>query len=456
MRKGLMASTVLVLSIGGVQAAFAEECPERIKAFQQRYDEAVIGSNGQALTDEEKAGLTNITGVAQELYDAGDQSACLRVISRADVLLESAVAPQVVDVDSLEDWPVTNAQGEDLGEVEDVLVDPLTGRIAYLVVEHGGFLGMGEDVFAIPWGLARYASDKEEILLNIPQAKLENAPRFDRSDRSPLRERSWAIAVHSYYDVRPYWEDQPGTSTISQAIAARPGSGEASATIAEDGTEMAATAGTAEEPGEQETSAELKKEIETLQQRIAEQEEQLQEVRKAKPGDQQAAAYNEKVLTHLQQMTTQLAAIGTQLEQVSADLGRTSDQAQPGAAKETGQQASAKTASASSGQQATGGQSTEGKQPEAGNDAQASATGSSEKAASAGSAGAESGKDCSGQIADLKKRVESGLKDNPSSTALMSAEQQLKVLEARMEQDQGADCAARLKTIGNIVEKGEG
>ena len=122
-----------------------------------------------------------------------------------------------MDADELEELELTNAQGEELGEIEEVLIDPNTGRIAYLLVEHGGFLGMGEDVFAVPWGVARYVSENDELVLDISEERLKNAPRFDRKDRSPLGEREWAMSVHSFYGATPYWRDRPGDDLVHDA-----------------------------------------------------------------------------------------------------------------------------------------------------------------------------------------------------------------------------------------------
>ena len=47
---------------------------------------------------------------------------------------------------------VENPQGQNLGDIKDVVIDRASGRIAYAVVSFGGFLGLGEKLFAVPWG----------------------------------------------------------------------------------------------------------------------------------------------------------------------------------------------------------------------------------------------------------------------------------------------------------------
>jgi sporulation protein YlmC with PRC-barrel domain/Cu/Ag efflux protein CusF len=106
---------------------------------------------------------------------------------------------------------VENPQGEDLGDIEDIVVDPQTGRLQYAVLSFGGFLGLGEKYFAIPWeALKREAGQKlgdtERYVLNVDRERLKNAPGFDKNNWPNMADRSWAETIYTFYDVTPYWE----------------------------------------------------------------------------------------------------------------------------------------------------------------------------------------------------------------------------------------------------------
>jgi sporulation protein YlmC with PRC-barrel domain len=102
---------------------------------------------------------------------------------------------------------VENMQGEDLGQIEDVVLDPQDGRVAYAVLSFGGFLGLGEKYFAIPWSaLTAKAGDDNTLVLNVDKEKLKNAPGFDKNSWPNMADRTWGKEIHTYYGVAPYWE----------------------------------------------------------------------------------------------------------------------------------------------------------------------------------------------------------------------------------------------------------
>jgi sporulation protein YlmC with PRC-barrel domain/Cu/Ag efflux protein CusF len=108
---------------------------------------------------------------------------------------------------------VENAQGEDLGDIVDIVIDPQTGRMQYAVLSFGGFLGLGEKYFAIPWEALKREpgqrmGDTERYVLNIDKERLKNAPGFDKNNWPNMADRGWAKTVYTFYDVTPYWEQR--------------------------------------------------------------------------------------------------------------------------------------------------------------------------------------------------------------------------------------------------------
>jgi sporulation protein YlmC with PRC-barrel domain len=118
----------------------------------------------------------------------------------------SGPGPEIMAADTLEGDNVYNAEGEKLGEIEHVMVDVPRGRIAYAVLSFGGFLGMGEKLFAIPWSALTLDADHHNFVLNVPKQRLKDAPGFDKDHWPVMADPRWASNVHSYYATRPYWE----------------------------------------------------------------------------------------------------------------------------------------------------------------------------------------------------------------------------------------------------------
>jgi len=120
--------------------------------------------------------------------------------------------PEVMDAATLKGNSVVNSSGEDLGNIEAIMLDVTSGKIAYAVLSFGGFLGMGSKLFAIPWSGLTLDTDEKRIILDVPKDRLENAPGFDKDHWPSMADNTWATEIHSYYNVRPYWDDELSSS----------------------------------------------------------------------------------------------------------------------------------------------------------------------------------------------------------------------------------------------------
>lgn len=114
--------------------------------------------------------------------------------------------PEVMAADTLTGNNVVNKVGQDLGEIEHIMLDVPNGRIAYAVLSFGGFLGLGEKLFAIPWHVLKLDVTNKCFIFDIDADKLKNAPGFDKAQWPSMADESWARSVHSYYSTRPYWD----------------------------------------------------------------------------------------------------------------------------------------------------------------------------------------------------------------------------------------------------------
>ena len=119
----------------------------------------------------------------------------------------SGPGPEVMAADTLEGDKVVNAKGEDLGTIEDIMIDVQRGRVAYAVMSCGGFLGLGEKLFAIPWSALVLDANRHCFVLDADRERFEKAPGFDKHHWPSMADDSWATQVHDFYGVRPYWSD---------------------------------------------------------------------------------------------------------------------------------------------------------------------------------------------------------------------------------------------------------
>jgi len=114
---------------------------------------------------------------------------------------------------------VQNPQGQNLGDIKDIVIDRASGRIAYAVVSFGGFLGMGEKLFAVPWGVfAQPKADKDTFVLDIDKERLKNAPGFDAHNWPQMASREWVTSLYSYYNIPPYWTASMGAAMTTAAV----------------------------------------------------------------------------------------------------------------------------------------------------------------------------------------------------------------------------------------------
>ncbi len=114
--------------------------------------------------------------------------------------------PRVLSASTLKNEKVVNAAGEDLGRIEDYMIDLNNGRIAYCVLSFGGFLGMGDKLFAVPWSALTLDTENKCFILNVDKETLKKAPGFDKDNWPDMTSPEFGTGVYSFYKVTPYWE----------------------------------------------------------------------------------------------------------------------------------------------------------------------------------------------------------------------------------------------------------
>jgi sporulation protein YlmC with PRC-barrel domain len=94
---------------------------------------------------------------------------------------------------------VEGVDGKNLGSIKDLVIDPQDGDIQYAVLDFGGFAGIGDKYFAVPWQALQVDQDKKRLALDLHKKDLKDAPGFDKNNWPDLTEQQ--VVIYEFYDV---------------------------------------------------------------------------------------------------------------------------------------------------------------------------------------------------------------------------------------------------------------
>jgi len=97
--------------------------------------------------------------------------------------------------------PVVNRNGENLGKIEDLMIEPERSRVSYAVLSFGGFLGMGNKLFAVPLQAMKLSREDKRFVLDVDKERLKNAPGFDKDQWPDFADPAYGQKLYSYYGV---------------------------------------------------------------------------------------------------------------------------------------------------------------------------------------------------------------------------------------------------------------
>lgn len=111
----------------------------------------------------------------------------------------------LIGSDRVEGTPVFNLGGERIGSIDSVMLDKKSGRVAHAVMRFGGFLGIGQDYYPIPWSKLDYDESLGGYRVDVTEDQLSSAPSYSSRDETDWYTRSNEERVFSHYGVPPYW-----------------------------------------------------------------------------------------------------------------------------------------------------------------------------------------------------------------------------------------------------------
>ncbi|MCA1769594.1 MAG: PRC-barrel domain-containing protein [Halomonas sp.] len=119
--------------------------------------------------------------------------------SRTDTAANTEVGATLLSASTITGDDVYNMQDENLGKITDIMLDISEGKIRYAVLASGGFLGLGDRLFAVPWKSLRQDNEHKRFLLDVDLERLKNAPGFDKDQWPNMADTTWNSTVESYY-----------------------------------------------------------------------------------------------------------------------------------------------------------------------------------------------------------------------------------------------------------------
>jgi PRC-barrel domain protein len=110
----------------------------------------------------------------------------------------------LIGSDKVEGTEVYRSNGDHIGEIERVMIDKRTGKVTYAVMSFGGFLGMGEDYYPLPWSLLTYNERLGGYEVNVSEEQLEGAPKYRRNEDWDWSDRERGRLISDYYGTSPH------------------------------------------------------------------------------------------------------------------------------------------------------------------------------------------------------------------------------------------------------------
>ena len=123
--------------------------------------------------------------------------------------------PRLMGADTLIGEDVYNRQDEDLGDIKEIMLDTRSGQVAYAVLSFGGWLGMGDKLFAVPWQALELDTVNKRFLLDVSKDHLKNAPGFDKDNWPDMASTEFTTQIHNFYGTQ---QSVPGGRTASGSV----------------------------------------------------------------------------------------------------------------------------------------------------------------------------------------------------------------------------------------------
>jgi hypothetical protein len=130
-------------------------------------------------------------------------SPVLRFLERMEdnMVTESRETGNLIGSDKVEGTAVYGADDQKIGSIERVMIDKISGKVSYAVLSFGGFLGVGDEHYPLPWQSLKYDTNLGGYRTGITQQQLEGAPRYGNDNSWNWSDTSRTRSINDYYGI---------------------------------------------------------------------------------------------------------------------------------------------------------------------------------------------------------------------------------------------------------------
>ena len=115
--------------------------------------------------------------------------------------MEARETGNLIGSDKVEGTAVYGADSKKIGSIQRVMIDKLSGKVSYAVLSFGGFLGIGDDHYPLPWQSLRYDTNLGGYVAGVTEDKLKGAPKYANENSWNWSEPSRSKSIDDYYGI---------------------------------------------------------------------------------------------------------------------------------------------------------------------------------------------------------------------------------------------------------------
>ena len=127
------------------------------------------------------------------------------VVSTQGTNLDARESYSLIGSDKVEGTAVYRSNGDKVGNIQRVMIDKIGGKVAYAVMSFGGFMGIGEDYYPLPWSLLTYNPKLRGLRGQRQRAAAQGRAKYSKSESWDWSDRARGQKIYDYYGAAPYW-----------------------------------------------------------------------------------------------------------------------------------------------------------------------------------------------------------------------------------------------------------
>jgi sporulation protein YlmC with PRC-barrel domain len=123
------------------------------------------------------------------------------IVVMTDSTVEARNKTGVLKASDVIGMKVEGTDGKSLGTIKDLVLEPAEGDIQYAVLDFGGFLGIKDKYFVVPWEAITFNANGKKIVLDVSKRDLKKAPGFDKKHWPDFSDQQQEVLIYEFYEI---------------------------------------------------------------------------------------------------------------------------------------------------------------------------------------------------------------------------------------------------------------